>query len=71
MLHTVLTKVEGLLNAKPLGYNSSDVVDPDPVTPSLLLIGHYNASLPQDLYDSSKILGKRRWRHSQVFAHHF
>ncbi|KAK6306550.1 hypothetical protein J4Q44_G00234750 [Coregonus suidteri] len=68
--HTVLTEVEGILNVKPLGY-IADVANPDPVTPSLLLMGRYDASLPQVLYDSSNILGKRRWRHSQVLADHF
>ena len=38
---------------------------------SLLLMGHYDASLPQVLYDSSNILVKRRWRYSQVLADHF
>lgn len=32
VLRTVLVKVEGIINSKPLGYVSSDVADPDPVT---------------------------------------
>ena len=64
-------EVEGILNAKPLGYVSSDVADPDPITPSILLMGRYDASLPQAVYDPSNILGNRRWRHSQVLVDHF
>lgn len=70
VLRTVFVEVEGILNAKPLGYISSDVADPDPITPSILLM-RQNASLPQAVYDPSNILGNRRWRHSQVLVDHF
>ncbi|KAL1281070.1 hypothetical protein QQF64_015670 [Cirrhinus molitorella] len=68
VLQTLLIEVESILNSKPLGYVSSDVADVDPVTPNLLLMGRRDASLPQVLYDSNNLLGKRRWRHSQVLA---
>ena len=71
VLQTVLVEVEGILNAKPLGYVSSDIADPDPITPSILLMGRYDASLPQAVYDLSNTLGNRRWRHSQVLVDHF
>ena len=71
MLQTVLVEVEGILNAKTLGYVSSDISDPDPITPSILLMGRYDASLPQVVYDPSNTLGNRRWRHSQVLVDHF
>ncbi|XP_036070983.1 uncharacterized protein LOC118599568 [Oryzias melastigma] len=71
VLQTVLVEVEGMLNAKPLGYISSDAADPDPVTPNLLLMGRRDASLPQAVYASSDLLTKRRWRHSQILADHF
>ncbi|TWW54954.1 hypothetical protein D4764_09G0000030 [Takifugu flavidus] len=57
VLQTVLVEVEGILNAKPLGYVSSDLADPDPITPSILLMGRYDASLPQVIYDSNDTLG--------------
>ncbi|KAL1250707.1 hypothetical protein QQF64_018503 [Cirrhinus molitorella] len=59
VLRTVLVEVEGILNSKPLGYVSSDVADPDPVTPNLLLMGRRDASLPQAIYSSSDLLGRR------------
>ncbi|XP_026101675.1 uncharacterized protein LOC113073009 [Carassius auratus] len=71
VLQTVLIEVEGILNAKPLGYLSSDAADPDPVTPNLLLMGRRDASLPQAVYASSDLLSRRRWRHSQILADHF
>lgn len=71
VLRTLLAEVEVILNAKPLGYVSSDIADVDPVTPNLLLMGRRDASLPQVLFDSTNLLGRRRWRHSQVLADHF
>lgn len=71
VLRTVLVEIEGILNSKPLGYTSSDVADPDPVTPNMLLMGRPDASLPQVIYPESELLSKRRWRHSQLLADHF
>lgn len=71
VLRTVLVEMEGILNAKPPGYVSSDIADPDPITPSILLVGRYDASLPQAVYDPSNTLGNRRWWHSQVLVDHF
>lgn len=71
VLRTVLIEVEGILNAKPLGYVSSDVSDLDPITPNILLMGRHDSSLPQVFYDSSNVLGTRRWKHSQILADHF
>lgn len=70
VLMTILVEVEGIMNAKPLGYLSSDASDPDPVTPNLLLMGRHDSSLPQAVYDPSD-LGRRRWRHSQAIADRF
>ncbi|XP_041840300.1 uncharacterized protein LOC121639141 [Melanotaenia boesemani] len=71
VLHTLLVETEGILNAKPLGYVSSDIADPDPITPNLLLMGRRDSSLPQVYYDSHNLLGRRRWRHSQILADNF
>ncbi len=71
VLNTVLIEIEGILNSKPLGYVSSDLADPDPVTPNLLLMGWLDASLPQAVYADSDLIGRRKWRHSQILADHF
>lgn len=71
VLRTVLVEVECILNSKPLGYVSSDIADPDPITPSILLMGRADASLPQAVYDPSNTLGNRQWRHSQILVDHF
>lgn len=54
VLRTVLIEIEGLLNAKPIDYTSSDIADPDPVTPNILLMGRRDASLPQVTYQDSE-----------------
>lgn len=71
VLLTALIEVEGLLNSKPLGYASSDVADPDPITPNLLLMGRRDAALPQPIYGPHDALSNRRWKHSQVISDHF
>ena len=55
VLHTVMVEVEGILNSKPLGYISSDLADPDPVTPNMLLMGRPDSSLPQAIYCESEL----------------
>lgn len=71
VLRTVLVEIEGILNAKPLGYVSADISDVDPVTPNYLLMGRPDSSLPQVVYPESQMRGRRSWRHSQVLADHF
>ncbi|KAI2646146.1 Retrovirus-related Pol polyprotein [Labeo rohita] len=71
VLMTVLLEVEAILNSKPVGYVSSDVADADPVTPSSLLMGWPDGSLPQVIYPESEMLSRRRWRHSQILADRF
>ncbi|CAL9694528.1 unnamed protein product [Knipowitschia caucasica] len=71
VLRTVLTEVEEILNSRPLGYLSSSPADPEPVTPNLLLMGRLEAALPQAVYTDTRLLGTKRWWHSQVLADQF
>lgn len=71
VLRTVLIEIEGILNAKPLEYISSDVADIDPVTPNCLLMGRPDSSLPQVVYPEGELLGRRRWKHSQILVDRF
>lgn len=45
-LQTVLTEIEATLNDRPLTYVSSDLTDPEPLTPSHLLYGRKITRLP-------------------------
>lgn len=71
VLRTVLIEIESILNSKPLGYVSANIADLDPVTPNSLLMGRPDSALPQVVYPQSELLGRRRWRHSQVLADRF
>nr|XP_055052534.1 uncharacterized protein LOC129438043 [Misgurnus anguillicaudatus] len=71
VLMTVLIEIEGILNSKPLGYVSSDIADPDPITPNSLLMGRMDSTLPQVIYPETELLSRKRWRHSQVLADQF
>lgn len=67
VLQTVLIEVEGMLNAKPLGYISSDAADPDPVTPNLLLtaviLHSYELSTPPVIFSAEEDgVTARSWR---------
>lgn len=46
-------------------------MDPDPVTPNMLLMGRPGSSLPQVVYSDSDLRSKRRWKHSQLLADQF
>lgn len=71
VLRTVLVEIEAILNSKPLGYTSSDIADPDPITSNLLLMGRPDTALPQVVYADTELLTRRQWRQSQVIADHF
>ncbi|KAK0139826.1 hypothetical protein N1851_023268 [Merluccius polli] len=70
VLYTALVEVEGILNSKPLGYVSADVADLDPITPNILLMGWWDAALPQVVYTPAG-MGRRRWRHCQTLVDQF
>ncbi|KAK0155196.1 hypothetical protein N1851_002467 [Merluccius polli] len=71
VLRMVFIEIEGVLNTKSLGYVSTDVADPDPVIPNLLLMGRHDASLPLVTYPDSELCSRRQWRHSQILTDHF
>lgn len=71
VMRTLLVEIEGILNSKPLGYTSSDIADPDPITPNTLLMGRHDLPLPQVVYPESDLLSRKRWRHSQILSDQF
>lgn len=71
VLLTVLLEVEAIVNSKPLGYVSADIVDIDPVTPKSLLMERLDGLLPHVVYPKTDILNRCRWRHSQVLTDQF
>ena len=71
VLYTMLVEVEGLMNSKPLGYVSSDISDPDPITPFMLLMGRRDHAPPQVVYPGQDMLSRKRWRQCQVLMQRF
>lgn len=65
------TQIVGIFKSKPLGYVSSDLADHEPVTPNQLLMGRWDASIPQAVYGDSDLISRRRLRHSQILADPF
>ena len=48
VLQTMIVEVEAVLNNRPLTYASSDINDPQPITPAHLLYGRTITSLPHE-----------------------
>ena len=46
-LVTLVTEIEAIINDRPITYNPSDLEEPIPLTPSMLLYGHMVTNLPQ------------------------
>ena len=69
-LETVVTEIEAMLNDRPLTYVSSDMIDPEPLTPSHLLYGRrirpvpYSLDSPSDLNDPDFVVSDATIRQS-------
>ena len=71
-LNTVMASVEGLLNNRPLGYQSADASDPTPLTPNHFLQGMAGEQMAPDPTGKAGIAGlRRRWRRVQEMVLHF
>ncbi|XP_070571124.1 uncharacterized protein [Ptychodera flava] len=54
-LQTIVNEIEAVLNDCPLKYVSSDLTDPQPLTPAHLLHGRMLTPLPQSTIDTDKM----------------
>ena len=70
-LHTFMCEVESIINSRPLTYLSSDAQDPEPLTPSHLLLGRDPHVAPPVVTSEHDIDSRKRWRQVQVLADHF
>ena len=80
-LQTIATEIEAVLNDRPITYMSSDVSDPEPLTPAHLLYGRRIVPLPYPATDGSEIddptygdttgtsLRTRVTQHAQMLQH--
>lgn len=70
-LYTLLCEVESTVNSRPLTYVSTDVADPEPLTPSHFLMNKsVQVSSPVDT-SCDDVNTRKRWRQTQVLADHY
>ena len=75
-LETIVAEIEGMLNDRPLTYVSSDISDPEPLTPAHLIYDRRIVSVPHPVEDlsenadpsylSDKDMRKATSRHSKL-----
>jgi len=53
VLQTLITEIEAVLNDRPLTYDSADIYDPEPLTPSHLICGWNITSLPHQTVEET------------------
>nr|XP_054773349.1 uncharacterized protein LOC129281437 [Lytechinus pictus] len=70
-LATLLCIVESIVNGRPLTVISDDVRDPEPLTPSHLLLLRHSHDYPVDNFEKNDVYGRRRWRRVQYLANVF
>ena len=54
-LQTLIVEIEAILNDRPLTYVSSDVTNPEPLTPSHLLYGRRITTLPYRVVEDDEV----------------
>ena len=67
-LVTFLAEVERILNDRPLVPLSDDIRDPDPLTPSKLLLLRDNSCVPEGTFQSAESNLRRRWKQANYLA---
>ena len=67
-LLTLITEVEKILNDRPITYVSDDASDPEPLSPSKLLLLRDNSCLPYGIFDKKDTYARRWWRQVQYMA---
>ena len=70
-LHTALCQVEKILNDRPITQNTVDVRDPEPLTPSKLLLLKGNPCESPGTFDKRDTYYNRRFKQAHLVANHF
>ena len=70
-LLTVMAEVEQIINDRPLTSLSDDPRDPEPLTPSKLLLLRNNSCVPPGLFSNTDNYTHRWWRQAQYVANVF
>ena len=70
-LHTALCEVEKILNDRPITPNAVEVQDPEPLTPSKLLLLKGNPCESPGAFDKRDTHYNRRFKQAHLVANHF
>ena len=72
-LATVLTRIEAVINSRPLTTVSDDIRDLTPITPAHLALGRSLFSLPdvEDEVSANKSTTRQRYLYQQKLINHF
>ena len=70
-LMTAIIGVEGLINSRPLTYQSTDPADDVPLTPNHFLHGQIGGQFAPTTVDYTQFNLRKRWRWVQELVRHF
>ena len=70
-LLTAFVAAEGLINSRPLTYQSSNPQDLVPLTPNHFLHGQIGGQFAPDSTDQTEFNPRKRWRRVQELTRHF
>ena len=70
-LMTAIIGAEGLINSRPLTYQSANPVDDVPLTPNHFLHGQIGGQFAPTSVDSTQFNLRKRWRRIQELVRHF
>ena len=70
-LVTIFVGAAGLINSRPLTYQSSHPADDVPLTPNHFLCGQFGGTFAPDSVDETQFNLTKRWRRVQELIRHF
>jgi len=70
-LMTAIVGAEGLLNSRPITYQSSNADDAEPLTPNHFLFNQVGGQFAPESVDTEPFNPRTRWRRVQEVVHHF
>ena len=70
-LMSAIVGAEGLINSRPLTYQSANVSDDVPLTPNHFLHGQLGGQFAPETVDSTDFNLRKRWRRVQELVRHF
>ena len=70
-LMTAIVEAEGLMNSRPITYQTSNADDPEPLTPNHFLFSQCGGQFAPESVDIKQYNPRVRWRHVQEIVHQF